>query len=61
VKAGRIVASAADGTAVAIGHLPGGLRPGLGQLGVRLCPPPPKDFDPFTATEQDLKRHGPPL
>jgi hypothetical protein len=28
---------------------------------VRLCPPPPKDFDPFTATEQDLKRHGLPL
>ena len=28
---------------------------------VRLCPPPPKDFDPFTATEEDLKRHGLPL
>ena len=28
---------------------------------VRLSPPPPKDFDPFTATEKDLKRHGLPL
>jgi hypothetical protein len=28
---------------------------------VRRCPPPPKDFDPFTATEQDLKKHGLPL
>ena len=28
---------------------------------VRLCPPPPKDFDPFTATEEDLKRHVLPL
>ena len=28
---------------------------------VRLCPPPPKDFDPFSATEEDLKRHGLPL
>ena len=28
---------------------------------VRLCPPPPKDFDPFAATEEDLKRHGLPL
>ena len=28
---------------------------------VRLYPPPPKDFDPFTATEEDLKRHGLPL
>jgi Peptidase A4 family len=28
---------------------------------VRLRPPPPKDFDPFTATEEDLKRHGLPL
>ncbi len=27
----------------------------------RLHPPPPKDFDPFTATEEDLKRHGLPL
>jgi Peptidase A4 family len=32
-----------------------------GRIGVRLCPPPPKDFDPFTATEADLKRHGLPL
>ena len=29
--------------------------------GVRLYPPPPKGFDPFTATENDLKRHGLPL
>jgi hypothetical protein len=29
--------------------------------GVRLHPPPPKDFDPFTATDDDLKRHGLPL
>jgi hypothetical protein len=28
---------------------------------VRLYPPPPKDFDPFTATIDDLKRHGLPL
>jgi hypothetical protein len=28
---------------------------------VRLYPPPPKDFDPFTATVADLKRHGLPL
>ncbi|TVL91308.1 G1 family glutamic endopeptidase [Streptomyces sp. SAJ15] len=28
---------------------------------VRLHPAPPKDFDPFTATEKDLKRHGLPL
>ena len=28
---------------------------------VRLCPPPPEGFDPFTATEEDLKRHGLPL
>jgi peptidase A4-like protein len=28
---------------------------------VRLCPPAPGDFDPFTATEEDLKRHGLPL
>jgi hypothetical protein len=28
VKAGWIVASAADGTAVVIGHLPAGLEPG---------------------------------
>jgi hypothetical protein len=32
-----------------------------GRNGVRLCPPPSKDFDPFTATEEDLKRHGLPL
>jgi hypothetical protein len=29
--------------------------------GMRLYPPPSKDFDPFTATEDDLKRHGLPL
>jgi hypothetical protein len=29
--------------------------------GVRLYPPPPKDFDPFTATKKDLVRHGLPL
>ena len=28
---------------------------------VRLYPPPPKDFDPFSATEKDLMRHGLPL
>jgi hypothetical protein len=28
---------------------------------VRLCPPPPEDFDPFAATQEDLKRHGLPL
>jgi hypothetical protein len=27
---------------------------------LRLYPPPPKDFDPFTASEADLIRHGPP-
>ena len=32
-----------------------------GRNRVRLCPPPPKDFDPFAATEEDLKRHGLPL
>ena len=32
-----------------------------GRTEVRLCPPPPTDFDPFTATEEDLKRHGLPL
>ena len=32
-----------------------------GRNEVRLCPRPPKDFDPFTATEKDLKRHGLPL
>lgn len=31
-KAGWIEASAADGAAVVIGHLPAGARPGLGQL-----------------------------
>ena len=29
--------------------------------GIRLHPPPSSDFDPFTATEDDLKRHGLPL
>jgi hypothetical protein len=29
--------------------------------GLRLCPPPSKDFDPFTASEADLIRHGLPL
>lgn len=28
---------------------------------VRLYPPPPRDFDPFTATKKDLLRHGLPL
>jgi Peptidase A4 family len=28
---------------------------------VRLRPPPPTDFDPFTAAEEDLRRHGLPL
>jgi hypothetical protein len=28
---------------------------------VRLYPPPPKDFDPFAATEKDLMRYGLPL
>jgi hypothetical protein len=28
---------------------------------VRIHPPPPKDFDPFTATKKDLMRHGLPL
>ena len=32
-----------------------------GRNRVRLCPPPPEDFDPFAATEEDLKRHGLPL
>jgi hypothetical protein len=33
VKAGWIVASAVDGAAVVIGHLPAGLKPGrLGQI-----------------------------
>ena len=29
--------------------------------GLRLYPPPSKDFDPFTASEADLMRHGLPL
>ena len=29
--------------------------------GMRLYPPPPKDFDALTATKEDLKRHGLPL
>jgi Peptidase A4 family len=29
--------------------------------GVRLYPPPSSDFDPLTATDDDLKRHGVPL
>jgi peptidase A4-like protein len=28
---------------------------------VHLFPPPPKDFDPFAATDKDLMRHGLPL
>ena len=28
---------------------------------VQIFPPPPKDFDPFKATEKDLMRHGLPL
>lgn len=28
---------------------------------VRLYPPPPKDFDPFAATEKQLMKHGLPL
>src|ERR1035441_9680872 len=32
-----------------------------GRKELRLYPPPPKDFDPFTATKEDLKRHGLPL
>jgi hypothetical protein len=28
---------------------------------MHLYPPPPKDFDPFAATEKDLMRHGLPL
>jgi len=31
------------------------------EKGLRLYPPPSKDFDPFTATERDLMRHGLPL
>jgi hypothetical protein len=29
-----------------------------GREGVRVFPPPPKGFDPFTATKADLARHG---
>src|SRR5688500_17141431 len=29
--------------------------------GVRRLPPPPKDFDPFTATRENLRKHGLPL
>ncbi|MET0419721.1 MAG: G1 family glutamic endopeptidase, partial [Actinoplanes sp.] len=29
--------------------------------GLRLVPAPPADFDPFTATAQDLRRHGLPV
>ena len=29
-----------------------------GRKGVRVFPPPPKGFDPFTATKIDLARHG---
>ena len=29
-----------------------------GRKGVRVFPPPPKGFDPFTATKIDLTRHG---
>lgn len=32
-----------------------------GRKEVRLHPPPPKDFDPFAATDRDLLRHGLPL
>jgi hypothetical protein len=32
-----------------------------GSKALRLYPPPPKDFDPFTATVDDLKKHGLPL
>lgn len=32
-----------------------------GRAGLRLHPPAPKGFDPFTATTADLKRHGLPL
>lgn len=31
------------------------------RTGVRLYPPPSKDFDPFAATKKDLMRHGLPL
>jgi Peptidase A4 family len=32
-----------------------------GSKALRLYPPPPPDFDPFTATVADLKKHGLPL
>jgi hypothetical protein len=32
-----------------------------GSKSVRIYPPPSADFDPFTATEEDFKRHGLPL
>jgi hypothetical protein len=32
-----------------------------GGKGLRVYPPPPKDFDPFTASAVDLRRHGLPL
>lgn len=32
-----------------------------GSSTVRLYPPAPKDFDPFTATVEDMKKHGLPL
>jgi len=32
-----------------------------GRKGLRHYPPPPRDFDPFAATEEDMKRHGLPL
>lgn len=32
-----------------------------GRRGLRLYPPAPKDFDPFTASAADLRRHGLPL
>jgi Peptidase A4 family len=33
----------------------------FGRKPLRLYPAPPKDFDPFAATVQDLRRHGLPL
>jgi hypothetical protein len=32
-----------------------------GSKALRVYPPPPKDFDPFTATVEDMKKHGLPL
>ncbi|WP_157756887.1 G1 family glutamic endopeptidase [Plantactinospora sp. KBS50] len=32
-----------------------------GKARVRRCPPPPRNFDPFDAAEDDLRRHGLPL